>query len=209
MSQGAWPARPASATEAGETGTWRRSSSAPLAGSGGWSAETAEGGPGSGPAGQAAQTAQAQRAAQVPGDRARITARGAALMMLAVFLAGDLLAGWLGVSAVTGLSFAAGCLLAACCAHRSDLLFIVTMPPVIFLVAVLCGEVITSPGSTFAASAGAVAAGTVLTLAAAAPALFGGMLLCLTVAMFRGLPQCVRDLGRDLRGQGAEPGRQG
>ena len=68
---------------------------------------------------------------------------------------------------------------------------------------------ITSPGSTFAAAAGAVAAGTVLTLAAAAPWLVGGALLCLILAMLRGLPQCVRDLGTDLRGQSAGADRLG
>jgi hypothetical protein len=218
MSQRTWPGRPTSAAEGGETGTWRQSPSAPLVGSDGWPAETSAGGPGSGENSGASgasgalrdpRVAKAPKAPKALAAWARVTARGAALAMFALFLSGDLLAGWLNVSAIVGLSFGAGCLLAAACTQRHDLLLMVTMPPLIFLIAVLCGEVITSPGSTFAAAAGAVAAGTVLTLAAAAPWLFGGALLCLILAIFRGLPQCVRDLGRDLRGQGAEADRPG
>ena len=192
MSQRTWPARPTSAAEGGETATSRPSPAAPLVGSDGWSDEAATGGPGTG---------QARRAGR------RITARGAALAMLGLFLAGDLLAGWLSLSGLAGLSFAAGCLLAAVFTQRRDLLIMVTMPPLIFLIAVLCAEALTSPGTTFAASAAAIAAGTILTLSAAAPWLFGGVLLSLIIAMFRGLPQCVRDLGMSLRGLGAEADR--
>jgi len=192
MSQRTWPARAASASKGRETDPPSQSGPATLVPPDGGSAGLATG---------ASATDQTARA------RSRITARGAALVMLGAFLAGDLLAGWLGLSILTGLTFVAGCLLAAVCTQRHDLLFMVTTPPVIFLVAVVCAETLTSPGSTFASSAGAVAAGTVLTLSAAAPWLFGGVLLCLIIAMVRGLPQCVRDLQTDLRGQGATADR--
>jgi hypothetical protein len=188
MWQRTWPARAASASKGRETDPVGQSVPAPLV--------SPAGGP-AGPVAGATATGQAARA------RSRITAREAVLMMLGVFLAGDLLAGWLGLSVLTGLTFVAGCLLAAVGTHRQDLLVMVTTPPLIFLVAVVCAETLTSPGSTFAASAGAVAAGTILTLSAAAPWLFGGVLLCLIIAMVRGLPQCVRDLQANLGGQGA------
>jgi hypothetical protein len=192
MSQRTWPARAASASKGRERDPARPSSPDTLVS------------PVAGPAGLGAgesATAQTARA------RSGITARSAALVMLAAFLAGDLLAGWLDLGILTGLAFVAGCLLAAVCTRRHDLLFMVTTPPVIFLVAVVCAETLTSPGSTFAASAGAVAAGTILTLSAVAPWLFGGFLLCLIIAMARGLPQCVRDLQLGLRGQGAAADR--
>ena len=136
-----------------------------------------------------------------------IGVRGAASAMLALFLVGNLLAGWLGLDALAGLGFAAGCLLAAVCTRRRDLLLMITMPPILFLAAVLGTEALTSAGSTFATSAQAIAAGTVLTLSAAAPWLFCGVVLCVAIATFRGLPQCVRDMRMGLRGQAADADR--
>jgi hypothetical protein len=194
MPQRTWLARPAFTSQRSRTGPPRQSAPAPPVPADDWSDDLATGGSGTG---------------QAPRARSLVTARSAALVMLALFLAGDLLADRLSLSILGGLSFVAGCLLAAVCTQRHDLLLMVTMPPLIFLIAVVCVEVLTSPGSTFAASAGAVVAGTILTLSAAAPWLFGGVLLCLIVAMFRGLPQCVRDLRLDLRGQGAATDRLG
>jgi len=125
--------------------------------------------------------------------------------MLALFLAGNLLAGWLSLDALAGLSFVAGCLLAAIYTQRQHLLFMVTTPPMIFLIAVICAESLTSPGSTVTTSAEAIAAGTFLTLSDAAPWLLLGVLLCVIIAMFRGLPQCVRDLRLELSGRAASP----
>lgn len=143
------------------------------------------------------------------GSRAQMTSRGSALAMLVLSLAGNLLAGWLHLGSLAGLSFAVGCVLAAVYTQRHDLLLVVTMPPVLFLIAVLCAETLTAPGSSFAASAEAVLAGTFLTLAAAAPWLVAGVVLALAIAMFRGLPQCLRELGADLSGQPGTAGRRG
>jgi hypothetical protein len=46
----------------------------------------------------------------------------------------------------------------------------------------------------------AAAEGIVLTLAAVAPWLFSGVIIGLVIALLRGLPQCVRDLSAELRG---------
>jgi hypothetical protein len=129
----------------------------------------------------------------------QITARGAVIAMLAMFLVGNLAADWLHVEVLIGLTFVAGCLLAAGYTQRRDLLMVVTLPPLVFFIAVCCAEALTSPGSTFADSVAAIAAGIFLTLAAAAPWLFGGIILALIIAVFRGLPQSVRDLRAHLR----------
>ncbi len=133
--------------------------------------------------------------------RSRLTARWALLAMLGLFFAGNLLAIGLHLGLLAGLSFAAGCVLAASHAPRHALLPVVIAPPLLFLVALLGAEVLTSPGSTFVASVEAVAEGSFLMLAGAAPWLFGSVIVALAVAMFRGLPQSLRELSADLRGR--------
>jgi hypothetical protein len=124
------------------------------------------------------------------------------LVMLAVFLIGNLIAAWAHADALSGLGYAAGCLLAVVYARREALLLVVTTPPLIFLVALVAAELITAAGSTVLATA----EGTLLTLAAVAPWLFGCTLACLIVALLRGLPQCVRDLRAALGGRTSAEG---
>jgi hypothetical protein len=128
--------------------------------------------------------------------------------MLVLFFAGNLFDIWLHLGVLAGLSFAGGCVLAIIYAERHALLLVVTAPPVLFLIALLGVEILTSQGNTFTASAEAVAEGTFLTLAATAPWLFGGVILALIIAMFRGLPQCLRDLHADLLGRAESAGRR-
>jgi hypothetical protein len=128
-----------------------------------------------------------------------MTPRGAVLMMFSLFFPGALAAGWLHFSALTGLSFAAGCVLAARYTRRDGLLTAVATPPLIFMISLVASEVLTSHGGTFTHSLTIVAEGTFLTLAAIAGWLFGGVILGIIIAMFRGLPQCVRDLRAELR----------
>ena len=81
--------------------------------------------------------------------------------------------------------------------RREDLLIVVIAPPVIFLGAVTCAELITGH-EDHGAGAVAVAAGILLTLAGAAVWMFGGLAGALVIALVRGLPQCVRDLRAGL-----------
>lgn len=134
-----------------------------------------------------------------PRGPAVLTARGAVVAMLALFLAGNLISDWLHVDLLTGLSFAAGCVLATYYTRRGDLLLVVVTPPVIFLVAAACAQLITAPGGAFSTWIESVAAGVLLTLAAAAPWLAGGVAAALVIAMVRGLPACVASLRADLR----------
>jgi hypothetical protein len=129
-----------------------------------------------------------------------MTARGAVLAMFALFFLGTLAAGWLHLGVLTGLSFVAGFALAARYTRRDGLLAVVVTPPLIFLVALVCAEVLTSHADTTKHTLTSAAEGTILTLAAIAPWLFTGVIVGLVIALFRGLPQCVRDLRTDLRG---------
>ncbi len=128
-------------------------------------------------------------------------ARAAAVAMFAIFLVTDLAAGWLHVVALTGFGFAAGSAAAAGRTRRQDLLLVATTPPLIFLAAVTTGQLIILHTGHVAASAGLVLAGIFLTLAAAAPWLFGGLAGALLIATVRGLPQCIRDLQAGLAGR--------
>jgi uncharacterized protein DUF6542 len=132
----------------------------------------------------------------------QMTCRGAVLAMFVLFFLGALIADLLHLGFLVGLSFLAGCVLAARFARRSALLAVVVSPPLIFLVAVVCAEGLSSSAATDRAGLLSAAEGTILTLAAAAPWLFGGEVLGLALALFRGLPQCVRDLRAGLRGEG-------
>ncbi|MGO9083022.1 MAG: DUF6542 domain-containing protein, partial [Streptosporangiaceae bacterium] len=123
--------------------------------------------------------------------------------MAVLFLAGNLASGWLHSGVLIGLSFLVGCVAATWFARQRDLLRVIVAPPVLFLVTVLCAQVMTAPGSTTRAAAEAILAGVFLTLSAAAPWLFAGMLAALLIAFPRGLRQCARQLRSDLHGEGS------
>lgn len=128
-------------------------------------------------------------------------ARAAAVAMFAIFLFANLAAGWLHVTALTGFGFAVGSAVAAGRTRRQGLLLVATTPPLIFLAAVTCSELIALHSGRVAASAGFALAGIFLTLSSAAPWLFGGLAGALLIASVRGLPQCVRDLREELTGR--------
>lgn len=129
-----------------------------------------------------------------------MSSRTAIVVMFAIFLLSDLSAGWLDAIALTGFGFAAGSAVAAGRTRREGLLLAATTPPLIFLVAVTVGEVITLHMKHVAVSAGPALADIFLTLSTTAPWLFGGLAAALLIATARGLPQCVRDLRAQLTG---------
>jgi hypothetical protein len=135
-----------------------------------------------------------------------MTARGAVVSMFALFFFGTLIADRLHLEVLAGLSFVAGCGLTACYTRRDALLTVVTTPPLIFVI-VLVGTVsMTSHADTVRHRLMSAAEGVILTLAAIAPWLFTGVIIGLIIAVFRGLPQSVRDLGAELRGDYGLPG---
>lgn len=131
----------------------------------------------------------------------RVARRDALLALLALFLAANLLAAWLGAGVLPGLAFALGCPLAVAGVARRDLLPILVAPPTLFLAAMLVAQAVTAPDGGVTASASAVAEGTFLTLAGAAPWLLGGLVAALAVAVHRGAPARVRELRADLRAE--------
>jgi hypothetical protein len=146
------------------------------------------------------QTREFAARPQGPMPEAGMTGRGAIMAMFAVFFVGTAAADWLHLGVLVGLGLVSGCVLAVRYAKPSALLAVVITPPMIFLAAVICAEILTSSSANGHSGLLSAAAGTVLTLAAAAPWLFGGQALALLVALFRGLPQSVRELRAGLRG---------
>jgi len=139
-------------------------------------------------------------ASQMAPPATRMTARGAVVAMFLLFLMGTLAAGWLHLELLAGLSFVAGCALAAYYSRRDALLTVVVSPPLVFMAALVIAELLTSHEDTVRHSLTAAAEGIVLTLAAVAPWLFSGVIIGLVIALLRGLPQCLRDLSAELRG---------
>jgi hypothetical protein len=136
-----------------------------------------------------------------PASRSYLTARGAMLAMFVVFLVVSLAAGWLGLTVLAGIGYAAGCGFAPLAVGRRALLHVVVAPPAIFLVTVVITQVLTAQGSTRHGKALSVLEGTLLTLAAVAPWLFAGSALGAGLAWTRGLRVCVRQLRAEIRGE--------
>ncbi len=164
------------------------------------------GAPGALPGRQQPGPAALGEAAPQPGNggssppATRMTARGAVVVMFLLFLMGTLAAGWLHLELLAGLSFVAGCALAAYYSRRDALLTAVVTPPLVFMVALVIAELLTSHADTVRHSLTSAAEGIILTLAGVAPWLFIGVVIGLIIALMRGLPQTVRDLGSELRG---------
>jgi len=100
---------------------------------------------------------------------------------------------------VAGLGFCLGSALAARYCRPAALLRMVVAVPAVFAVAEIVAQVATLHGGRRGLAL-PVAGGTLLTLAAVAPWLFAGTAAAVAIALFRGLPQCVRDLRAELRG---------
>lgn len=146
------------------------------------------------------EPAESEARLSQPGSTTRLTPRGAVVAMFWLFFLGTLAAGWLHLGVLTGLSFVAGCGLAARYTRRDGLLAVVASPPLIFIIALVITETLTTHATGIRRSVESVAEGTFLTLAGVAPWLFAGVILGLAIAITRGLPQCLRDLAADLRG---------
>jgi hypothetical protein len=131
---------------------------------------------------------------------ARLTGRGAVTGMAVLFTAGLLTASWLGLTLLAGVFFVLGGVLAARYTRPADLLIVALSPPVLFAAALIFVEALTAQGSLLLS----VVAGSVVALATLAPWLAGGAVLTVVIAWRRGLPQCVRDLRRDLRAAQAQ-----
>jgi len=140
-----------------------------------------------------------QAASFPPGIGAGATLGG----LFAWCLASCLLAAWLHLPVVAGVGFCTGCALAAWYCRPAALLRMVIAVPAVFAAAETLAQLAIVQGG-HRRLALPVAGGTLLTLAAIAPWLFAGTAGAVTIALFRGLPRCVRDLRAELRGQAPE-----
>jgi hypothetical protein len=147
---------------------------------------------------------QSARAAQsaVPG---RLESAGVLGSLLAAFLVSCLLAAWLHNDVVAGLGFCAATCVAARCARPQALLGLVISVPAVFLTAEVVAQLAIEPAFKHHGTLLPVAEGTLLTLAGVAPWLFAGTTAGVVIAMFRGLPRCVRSLRSDLTGRRMRP----
>lgn len=118
----------------------------------------------------------------------RLTARGAITLLFVITLLGQL--------AAPGPAFVLGCLAAVLLVNPRDLLPLVVTPPLAFFAADLFIEFVKAVrADSFVQALGL---GMFTTLSGAAPWLFGGSVLTLAVAWFRGLPHNVRALREGL-----------
>jgi hypothetical protein len=135
----------------------------------------------------------------------QLTARGAVVGLLLVFFVLLLLSNALGWGWLAGAGFAAGSVAAARYTQRRGLLAVMVTPPLLFCCDLVVVKALTASGNALLSTAG----GTALALGSLAPWLFAGVVLALIVAWFRGLPQCVAELRRELHPglRGGGPGR--
>jgi len=130
--------------------------------------------------------------------RIRLTGRGAAMAMLAIFALGLLVASWMGWPVLAGASFVIGSAAAVLYVRPGDLLMVAIVPPLLFGIALVGVKAATATGSM----ALSIAEGAAITMAEVAPWLFAGMALTLVIAWARGLGGCVRELRQELRAAG-------
>jgi hypothetical protein len=159
------------------------------------------------PARRAATTWSADQAAEAAETAfpSRLESAGVLGSLLAAFLVSCLLASWLHNDVVAGLGFCAAACVAAGCARPQSQLGLVVSVPAIFLTAEVVAQLAVEPTFKHHGTLLPVAEGTLLTLAGVAPWLFAGTAASLVIAMFRGLPQCVRSLRSDLTGRRMRP----
>jgi hypothetical protein len=129
----------------------------------------------------------------------RLTGRGGVLAILVISLAGAFAASAWHLAAFGGACYVGACAFAAWGVRRGQLLPIVVTPPMLFGVAVVCAQAVTSSKGILSA-----VEGTLVMLGNMAPWLFAGTLLGLIIALARGLAGNLRALGQGLRGLSAD-----
>jgi hypothetical protein len=158
------------------------------------------------PAGHAATSWSAESAGPAAtAFPSRLESAGLLGSLLAAFLVSCLLAAWLHNDVVAGLGFCAATCVATRCARPQALLGLVVSAPAVFLAAVVVAQLAIEPAFKHHGTLLPVAEGTLLTLAGVAPWLFAGTIASVVIAMFRGLPQCVRSLRSELSGRRMRP----
>jgi hypothetical protein len=118
--------------------------------------------------------------------------------MFGTGLLGALFSRWFDMEVLAGLSFAAGCVLAALATRPADLLTVAVSPPAIFFTVTVLAEFLTTVGE--GSLVRGMAVGLLTSLAASAPWLFVGTILVLVIAFPRGLLTTFNELRDKLIG---------
>lgn len=134
---------------------------------------------------------QGQRAGQ--GPSARLTARGAVVVVFGTCFLGLLIADWANWPELADAVFFMSSSLTAYYVRPGSLLPVAVSPPLLFFVAMALEKLVIAPGMLAAFSRALVA------LADAAPWLFAGTALTVVIALLRGLAREVRTLVLELR----------
>jgi hypothetical protein len=120
----------------------------------------------------------------------KLTGRGAVVALFAACLFGLLIAGWTGWSAAGDALFLMSCGLVTHYTKASGLRHVVICPPLAFLVAAVCAQLIIAPDAFSAAE------GILITLGTSAPWLFTGTGLTFVIALSSGWRPDLSALGR-------------
>lgn len=129
----------------------------------------------------------------------RLTGRGGALLIVLFSFAGTMIAHAASWPAVPGIAFTAACLLTATMVRPPDLLSLSVSPPLAFFASVVSAECVLALGNE--GFTRVLLLGLASRLAEVAPWLFLGTALVLVIAVFRGLPGNLRELGDELNGR--------
>lgn len=130
---------------------------------------------------------------------ARLTARGAILILFGVSLAGLVIANWFDQPWACGVIFVIGCLAAGLWVRPSDTHLLVATPPLVYFAALLLVEIV--DGLTSGKFLQVASLGLVLNLSAELFWLLGGTVLMVVICWFRGLPAAWSDFRAELRGE--------
>jgi hypothetical protein len=134
------------------------------------------------------------------GPAVTLTGRGGLVVVFASTLLGSAAGAVLDLREAQGVLFVAGCLLAVLATRRTDLLPLVVSPPLVFLLVSLLAAALASFGErSFLVS---VALTVMTALTANVPWLFLGTVGVVVIAVPRGLPACLRELGERVAADG-------
>ena len=139
------------------------------------------------------------RPASTPAGLPRLTGRGGVLLIVLFSFAGTMIAHAASWPAVPGIAFTAACLMTAVIVRPPDLLSLSVSPPIAFFVSVVSAECMLALGNE--GFTRVLMLGLASRLAEVAPWLFLGTALVLVIAVFRGLPGNLRELGDELNGR--------
>lgn len=134
-----------------------------------------------------------------PAGPPRLTGRGGVLLIVLLSFVGTMLAHAASWPAVPGIAFTTACLLTATMVRPPDLLSLSVSPPIAFFVSVVSAECVLALGNE--GFTRVLVLGLASRLAEVAPWLFLGTALVLVIAVFRGLPGNLRELGDELNGR--------